>query len=266
MRHDLTLCLITCGEPTESRCLAAVRPHRHAFVLQEVRHVYPQIAALKQMVAHVRTPFLVPLDADMILYPDALPRIRAAIDKHQNDPTWHSILFRLYDTLTERPILALKILRSEALHRVPFEESATPDISHFRRLTAAGYRCIDEYLSEPPIGDHVVEGPHFCYHKYRDVYQTLRVHGYEWDPGVFMGGKTLDERAQAHYNFFLAKYLLTDNEDYLHCIGGMADGLMEPILNVSKSLQLQDLPTNPLDRFTRWYLPREMARAQLAML
>ena len=252
MGAELTFCLISCGELTEQKCLAAIEPHKDKFVFQEVRNTYPQIAALKKMVDQVETPYLIPLDADILLYPDGFQRIRMAVDKYHHDPSWHSILFSLYDTLTQRKILALKVLRTSILKQIPFEESATPDVLHYKRLTDAGYVSINKYLEKPPIGDHVVCGERFCYHKYRDVYRTLRIHGWEWDPGVFLGGRTLEEKAKKHYVYFLSQYLLTDNVDYLHCIAGMMDGITSDLKNNSKSLDAPILIHDPIEQYMKW--------------
>ena len=237
---DVTFCLMTCGEETEEDCLRHIEPFREKVVLQEVRNVYPQIKALNQMLSQVETDYLVPLDADMLLNKRAYRRIRRAIDENAKDPKWHSILFPLYDTLTEKRILALKVLRTKVVKEHMFAESATPDVEHFQRLTDAGYTCIDKYLEEKPIGDHVVKGAWFCYSKYRDVYQTLRSHGFEWDSGAFMGGETVLGKSMKHYTFFLYKYFNTGNEDYLYCIAGMTDGLISPIEHKSKSLEKKD--------------------------
>ena len=178
---DLTFCLITCGEETESECLAAIKPFRDKIVFQEVRNVFPQITALNQMLDQVTTPYLIPLDSDMILDENAYERIRMAIDKFSHDLNWHSLLFKLWDTLTEQEILALKILRTSIVKQYPFVDSPTPDVLHYKELTEAGYTCIDRYLTKSPIGKHVVRGPHFCYNKYRDVYMTLRRYKQAWD-------------------------------------------------------------------------------------
>jgi len=253
----LTLCLMTCGEETEQECLAAIKPFRDEIEFQEVRNVYPQIKALNQMLDQVETEYLIPLDSDIILNENAFERIMTAIDKYAQDLNWHSILFKLYDTLSEKEILALKILRTKIMKLHPFREGATPDVEHFRRLTDEGYTCITNLLVKNPIGRHVVRGKHFCYYKYRDVYQTLRVHGWEWDSAVFMGGKTLMERSKKHYNYFIMKYLFTGNDDYLWCIAGMVDGITSPIENKSKTL---DNPTyivehkaEIIDAYFRWY-------------
>lgn len=259
MGAEITFCLISCGELTEKECLAAIEPHRGKFILQEVRNTYPQIAALKKMTEQVETPYLVPLDADIVLYPDAFQRIRMAVDKYHHETDWHTILFNLFDTLTQKRILALKVLRTSILKQIPFEESATPDVIHYKRLTDAGYKSISKYLDKPPIGDHVVRGKHFCYNKYRDVYRTLRVYGREWDGGVFLGGTTLEEKAKKHYNYFISQYALTSNKDYLYCIAGMADGIMSDLENKSKSLAERTYAIStkyPIDAFTKWYIER----------
>lgn len=258
--NDITFCLMTSGELTEGECLAAIAPWRDQIVFQEVRGVFPQVKALNQMVEQCRTPYLVPLDADMILRPDTYQRVRMAVDKYAYHDDWHSILFPLWDTLTERRILALKVLRTKVVQDIPFEESATPDVNHYKRLTDAGYRCIDRYLDREVIGDHVVRGRHFCYHKYRDLYQTLRSHGWEWDGGAFLGGRTLEEKAKNHYDFFLTKYILTLNKDYIYCIAGMVDGIMSPIEHKSKSLapgKFRVPAKLAIDEFVTWYKGRQ---------
>jgi hypothetical protein len=247
---------MTCGEETEKDCLAAIAPFRDQIEFREVRNVTPQIKALNLMLQSADTPYLVPLDADMILNDDAFERINRAIDKYSHDPNWHSILFPLWDTLTEQQILALKILRTEIMRAYPFVDSPTPDVEHFQRLTAAGYTCIQNYLQRPPIGKHVVKGKFFCYHKYRDVYMTLRKHSMEWDRGVFMGGSNIYEKSKAHFDFFLYKYLKTDDPDCLYCIAGMVDGLTAPPEEKSKTLERRPMRIKKslaIDEYLRWY-------------
>jgi hypothetical protein len=238
---EITMVLMTCGEETEGECLAAIEPFRDQIEFFEVRNVYPQIRALNYMIDGVWTDYFVPLDADFVLNPDALRRIVCALDAVRDDPSWHSILFPLWDTLTSRRILALKLLRTSVMKEHPFKESATPDVEHFSRLTEAGYSCIDSHLEEEPIGKHVIRGAHFCYHKYRDVYLTYRSHGRTWDAGVFESEGNLGARAQAHFDFFFYRWVMTGNKDYLWCIAGMVDGLISEVDHKSKSLKPSEL-------------------------
>ena len=256
---SVTFVLMTCGELTEKDCLSAIAPFRSEIEFCEVRNVYPQIIALNQMIDLVQTEYFVPLDADMILNPDAWERIQAIIEAHKGNKTWHSILFPLWDTLTERKILALKVMRSSISKKEKFRESPTPDVEHYGRLTSLGYTCIHDYLGSSPIGSHVVKGKHFCYHKYRDVYQTYRAHNFEWDSGAFLGGTDLVSRARAHFEYFFYRWAKSGDSDFLDCIAGMMDGIMSSLEYQSKSLDprpyLVDTQCAPA-LFLEWYLEK----------
>lgn len=254
---DITLVLMTCGELTEQECLVAAKPIMEHVEFFEVRNVFPQIKALNQMIDGVQTDYFIPLDADMILDGDAWPRIKNALNKHRHNPQWHSILFSLWDTLTEKKILALKILRTKIAKENPFSDSPTPDVEHYQRLTGLGYTCIHDYIKQKPIGKHVIRGKHFCYHKFRDVYQTYRSHNFEWDSGVFMGGDDLRSRAKSHFDFMMLKWLETGNEDYISCIAGMIDGIVSPLEFKSKSLDQQEYAIEnqyAIENFMDWYM------------
>jgi hypothetical protein len=264
---DITFVLMTCGEETESECLAAIEPFRDQIEFFEVRNVFPQARALNKMIDGVRTEFFVPLDGDMILDQDAWQRIRQAVNKYKHDTNWHSLLFNLWDTLTERTILALKVLRTSIAKDNRFIESPTPDVEHYKRLTNKGHTCIHDYLKQRPIGRHVVKGKHFCYHKYRDVYQTYRAHNFEWDSGAFMGGNDLRSRSKAHYDYFFWKWVETSNNDYLHCIAGMVDGITSVVENKSKSLEntgtYRIKSKNAIIKYTDWYMRFKMHSAAM---
>jgi hypothetical protein len=253
----LSLVLMTCGELTEKECLASISSFRDEIEFVQVRNVFPQIKALNTMIEKVKTEYFIPLDADMILYEDAWPRIKNAINKNGHDPNWHSILFNLYDTLTEKNILALKILRTKIMKENPFKESSTPDVEHYQRLTSLGYTCIHDYLKLRPIGKHVVKGKHFCYNKFRDVYQTYRNYNFDWDSGAFLGGNDLRSHAKAHYDFFISKWLTTGNKDYLYCLAGMMDGILSPVENKSKTLKKRKYTIKAkwaIHAFVEWYM------------
>ena len=254
---EVTFVLMTCGELTEKKCLASIKPFREEVDFFEVRNVFPQIKALNQMIEGVKTEFFIALDADMVLAYDAWPRIMNAIRKHRHNPEWHSILFPLWDTFTEKKILALKVMRSAVMKKIMFEETATPDVEHYQRLTDSGFTCIHDYLKQKPIGKHVVQGKHFCYFKYRDVYQTYKVHGFEWDSGAFMGGDTLKERANEHFAYFVSKWLKTRRKDYLWAIAGMMDGITSETENKSKTLNRMEYKfsaKSAIHSFMEWYM------------
>lgn len=242
------------GEETAQDCLSAIDPYIQNFTFQKVINVSPQIKALNQMLEQVETEFLIPLDADMILKPNAPERIIRAIKDHP-EKDWHSILFPLWDTFTQRKIYALKVLRVEVMKKYMFKDSRTPDVEHFTRLTEAGYKSVN-YFEEDVIGDHVLKGAKFCYHKYKDVYLTLRQHNKEWDSGVFLGGRTLKEKSKKHFDFFVFNRIMGDNEDYSWALAGMVDGITMPVDALSKDLSenLPDSYDNAIDRYLSWYM------------
>lgn len=266
---DLTLVLMTCGENSERECIKAIQPFYDQIEFFEVRNVFPQIKALNQMIDGVKTEFFIPLDADIVLDHDAWPRIVNAINKNRHDPLWHSILFKLWDTLTQKEILALKILRTKIMKENLFAESSTPDVEHYQRLTDLGYTCIHDYLKQRPIGKHIISGKHFCYFKFRDVYQTYRTYNFEWDSGVFLGGHDLKSKAKCHFDYFVKMYAKTGNRDFLHCIAGMMDGILSPIENKSKTLANKEYKIKTkwcLDAFYNWYMPSFYEMSSSAML
>ncbi len=252
--NNITFVLATCGEETEKECIAAIYPIMDKIEFQVISHVYPQVKMLNQMLFQVNTEYFVELDSDMILNSNASERIQTAIDKYSHDPKWHTILFKLYDTFTEKDILSLKVMRSAIMKRFPFKDVPTPDVEHYGRLQNAGYYAIEDYLHTSTIGKHVLKGPHFCYHKYRDVYATLRYHQREWDTAVFNGGASIKHKSKNHFDFFLYKYITEDNGDYLSAIAGMVDGLTcdEP---KSKSLSRTCLIPNEksVDAYFEYY-------------
>jgi hypothetical protein len=73
-----------------------------------------------------------------------------------------------------------------------------------------------------------------------------------------MGGDTLREKAKNHFDFFFLKWTKTGNDDFLHCIAGMVDGLTSEVDHKSKSLdpklgyriKSEDAPGH----FLNWYL------------
>lgn len=251
----LTFCLMTCGEETETDCMSAFRRSSagHDVVFSEVRGVVPASRALNAMIAGCVTEFLVPLDADFLLYDGFMSRIKDNIGKYRHDPTWHSILFPLWDTLTQIKIMALKVFRADVVKLIPYKDDACPDIQHYRDLTAAGYGAID-LMHEDPIGDHVVRGEFLCYAKLRDLYMVARSHPEAILESHFKGGKDLKSRANKHFGFFRERLEQTGSRDYLYCIAGMVEGLIEPLDRGSKDLKkpMKVPAEDAVEMFSKW--------------
>jgi glycosyltransferase involved in cell wall biosynthesis len=248
---------MTCGEETEKECLEAFRTGVRAYpdkvTFQEVRNITPASVALNKMFDLCKTKYLVPLDADMILYLGFMERITSAIDKHPSG--WHSLLFPLWDTLTARKIMALKVFDMDIIKNFRYQDDPCPDIKHYKDLDRAGYKAVN-LMEEQPIGDHVVRGNFFCYAKYRDLYMVTRSHPETILESHFIGGRDLKSRAKNHFDFFSIAYQNTGNVDYLYCISGMVEGLTNPLTHKSKDLSDTNMRIslgNAENIFKSWY-------------
>lgn len=254
----ITVVVATCGEETENECVDAIHSFMDEIEFKIIRNIFPQIKMLNQMVEGTQTDYIMPLDSDIVLYNGFEDRINKSVKDMDNDILCHSTLFSLWDTLTNQKIYALKLLRTSMMQEHLFAETCTPDIEHYTRLQKQGYHAVDLF-KEPPIGDHVVKGSYFCYHKYRDVYMTIRSYKRVWCDGVAKG-ESIRECAYNHYQFFSNKYNKTGNKDYLSCIAGMVDGITDKLEHKSKSLNMpmRLMPELGGKLFLAWYLKNEM--------
>lgn len=254
MHNHLTVCLMTCGEETEAECLEAVSSWKDNVIFQEVRNVTPAVSALNQMFSQCETDYLIPLDADMVLNRRAYSRIEDALNIASMNKDWHTILFPLWDTLTEEKIYALKVFNMKAMRNIPYKDDPCPDIQHYKDLTAAGLRSFDLY-HEPPIGKHVVRGNYFCYAKYRDLYMTARSRPRDLMESHFKGGSSFRQRAWNHYEYFMDQHCSGMGEHYLYCVGGMVEGIKTPLNFKSKDLSDRTMryADDPVKHFEEWY-------------
>jgi hypothetical protein len=247
-------CLQSCGEETLKNCVEAfyAEPGERA-ILHEIHNMTPASVVLNKMIEIcVDSTHFVPLDADFILYPGFLGRIHDAIGRAKGN--WHSILFPLWDTLTQEKIMALKVFRTDVIKDFPFKDLPCPDVQHYKDLGAAGYNAVN-LMSQKPIGDHVVRGGYFCYAKYRDLYNVLQAYPDTVLESHFKGGNTVKERAFKHFGFFMKRYCQTGNDDYLYCIAGMVEGLTMPRTGESKDLSDREMRVDVVDAkrlFSKW--------------
>lgn len=211
---NCTFCLLSCGEDTEIECLASIENFKDKIIFQEVRNISPQSKALNTMIMQCRTDYLVPLDSDFILNKNALDRITEAINSTKLD-NWHSILFPMWDILTQEKIRSLKVFNTKIVKNFLYKNVRNPDAQHFSDLQAAGYKCI-EYMSEDPIGNHVCRGKIRCYSRYKDVVFSK----------IKTKGRIFAIRYALNHHFLFERFLKeTKNDDYLYCILGLYDGL-----------------------------------------
>ncbi len=177
--RDVTALVLTVGEPTLPRVLAALdgqsRPAGRRVI---VEHVDGFTEAFGQGVAHVSTELMLQCDADMILDPDCLATLHAAMRDEAA-----LCLGRLADPLLG-PIEGVKLFRTAALRQCPLEPGLTAETDQVARFRAAGYAVIHAVRGTGPhappgdvLGRHepAYDDPEYVWHRFLRLGRKARL-------------------------------------------------------------------------------------------
>lgn len=211
--EQLTVCLITCGEGTEAACRAALGPELGDVPLLEVRGARPQSAANNRALELAAGRYMLQVDSDMILYPGWRARVDRALKLHHHDRNWYQYLFWLWDSFTDRSIMAFKLVRTHLM--LPYADVRLPDREHYDRTRRERPNLQIYGPDGPPIGEHRLLGPEVCYFKYKDFALSAR----HYDPG---GARCLCDRER---DLLRRRYLETGSPEYAYAVAGLIDGL-----------------------------------------
>jgi hypothetical protein len=175
--EDVEVFVITCGaRPSFPRALAAAEGQVPAAPVTVVRDVAPMSAAFQRMLTagHGR-PYFVQVDDDMILAPDAIAKLCAAMSAA---PAWAAICgLWLYDPHVERPIVGVKLYRREAIEEVGgWSDEQSCEMGQLARLKAAGWSVEVPWVPGMGKDDPHVVGlhdpmftPESAFERYRDL-------------------------------------------------------------------------------------------------
>jgi hypothetical protein len=131
---DVTAVVLTIGEPFVTRALASLaRQTLPPADVVVVVGISPFHRALNAGVERVRSPFLVHVDADMVLDPSALADLRACMAPHIG-----VAIGGLRDAL-RGSIVGVKLFRTECVVAQPFPDSIAPDVDCITALRARGW-------------------------------------------------------------------------------------------------------------------------------
>ena len=144
---DLTVFVLTTGEPSTDECLALLRAQDMDFRLDVIENVAPMNAAFQAMLDRCETPYFVQVDADMLLArQDAIRELYDAIRVQPPNVAlyvgwlWDSSF--PWDDRTKpagRPIQGIKIYRHDICARYPYEESLSCEVTQLQRMEAEGF-------------------------------------------------------------------------------------------------------------------------------
>jgi hypothetical protein len=142
---DLAAVLLSVGEPFAERARASLRRQvLPPCQLVEIENVTPFHRALNAGARQVTAPFFVQVDADMILDPDCLATLRAAVRSDSG-----IVVGELRDALVGR-VVGVKLFRTACFRDGGFADSISPDTDFGARLAGAGWRTL--YVGRPAEG------------------------------------------------------------------------------------------------------------------
>lgn len=167
---DVSAVLLTTGEPTTRHARRALE--RQSLPLRDlivVESVTPFHRALNHGARRVTTPFFVQVDADMILDPDAIERLRAGVT---NDAG--IVVGRLRDAMVGE-VVGVKLFRTACFAHASFPDSISPDTDFGHTIAVVGWRTVD-VPGRPPCG-HPTLGEHARDYPADYTFQKFRLEG-----------------------------------------------------------------------------------------
>jgi hypothetical protein len=167
--HDVTAVVLSLGEPYVARALESVaaqsQPPHDVIV---VEHVSPFHRAIGEAARRVSTPFFLQVDADMVLDPDCLASLRAAMDARTGITCG-----RLRDPMIG-PVVGVKLFRTELARAIGMRDSVVSDTDFKDALLRAGWEVRylggstdDAGRSARTVGEHLPDyTPAYTFRKY----------------------------------------------------------------------------------------------------
>lgn len=157
---DTTVFVTTIGDATNfADCLAHLEMQTVRCRIELIDRVAPMSAAFAQMHQRCTTPYYVQVDEDMMLYPQALDRLRELIG--ETDASVPLVCAPLWDCDVERPIQGLKIYRHDIVRRFPYRDTLSCEVDQLALMAKAGHHALVISTSAPDaecLGEH---GTHY---------------------------------------------------------------------------------------------------------
>ena len=182
MNPGITIFLIATGEnPNLPACMAALKAQTLPCPIEVVWGYAPMSRAFQEMNDRCVTPYYVQVDEDMILRPNAVELMHAAIIAAV--PSVPFVCFELNDPHLSMDIFGVKIYRHDIMKRFPYNLSALScEREQMDRLEAAGYR---HELRFEVIGEHSPQwNDELIFERYYDLVEKWKKHRYLWMEGL----------------------------------------------------------------------------------
>jgi GT2 family glycosyltransferase/2-polyprenyl-3-methyl-5-hydroxy-6-metoxy-1,4-benzoquinol methylase/tetratricopeptide (TPR) repeat protein len=166
--ESTTVFVLTVGDPAVDACKKALTNQSGTrFRTTVLKDICPFSAAAQKMITDCATEFFIQVDEDMILQPDAVATMEAAMQRAPKDVGM--IYFHLYDEDRECPIQGVKIYRTELMKRVSFRDLKASEMNLLDQMGEQGIRWT---LHPDVLGRHgTVYTPETIYRRYKTMYE-----------------------------------------------------------------------------------------------
>lgn len=190
MGLDVTVFLISCGEPDYEASKRALMGQDVDFVLKEIRDVTPMSSAFQKMLDECETKWFVQVDADMILSPCAVREMHETAESATEDSEKIGFfVFPILDSHLGFNIQGVKIYRHDVMVNFPYRDVYSCEVDQIQRMQSAGFKHLaiqPELLLKrtsgfPVMGTHSPTWtPDRIFNRYKRLMQKHRRFGYEW--------------------------------------------------------------------------------------
>ena len=180
LSDQLTVFLISSGEPSVDECHRRLLEQDCRFQLKEICGVAPMDRAFQRMLDCCTTVLYVQVDADMLLEPLSIRHLFEAINRQPATVAMH--FGWLWGDAEDRPIQGVKIYRHAITRCFPYVSSLSCEVPQLDAMRAAGYTFTADVLPssrEECLGLHYsLQTPEMAFRRQQRLAAKFRARNY----------------------------------------------------------------------------------------
>ena len=236
---DITVFIISSGEPSFSRCLQLAQNQVGeildiTYKIKVISNITPMYKAFQRMLDTCDTKYLVQVDADMLLEPDAIARLRLGIENSSKRDAM--FVGWLWDEDVERPIQGIKIYKSDIVKQFPYTNSLSCEMGQLQDMKRLGYSIKVDVTEEggvPPksgcFGEHFAsQNPEMAFKRWERC--MLKMRKLPWMAWLGIYPKK-----------FMDEYAKNPNDEILKAkVFGIMSGLSKPIEDIEQDSSVEN--------------------------
>lgn len=183
VQAEVTAFLITSGEPSTAEALKHLERQTLLPRIEVIEGFSPMWRAFQEMISRCQTRWYIQVDADMLLRPNAIATMLAAIRKEDTKTAMH--VEWLWGDAEERPIQGCKIYDHLITRKYPYQDSLSCEMPQIYAMQKDGYKvhvAPEPEQQEECIGLHYsLQTPELAFLRWQRLMRKFRTRDYmEW--------------------------------------------------------------------------------------